>query len=127
MKPLILTLLFTCTVVLARGNEFVETLNGFQIGQYREILKAELGNPLKTGKFDDGFEYEIYLLSADTSHYMIFEFSPFDLQVIWSIQLTGINHDAAFKKLKLGMDQSQVLKLLDAPSTKRDIGQFGNK
>lgn len=112
---------------LLLGSELIVNLKGFQIGQYRGAVKNELGQPFKKDKFDDGFEYEIYLLKPDTSVYMIFEYSPSNLEIIWSIQLTGKTYDTDFKKLKLGMDSLNVIKLLGVPTRKVDIGDYGEK
>lgn len=109
------------------ANELILDLGGFQIGQYREVVKNELGEPIKTDKYPDGFEYEIYLVNPDTSVYMIFEYSPNNLEIIWSIQLTGKNYKTDFKKVNLGMSSSRVNKTLGAPSRQIDIGEYGEK
>lgn len=121
---IILSLLPT-TILLA--TELIVDLRGFQIGQYREVVKNELGEPIKKEKYPDGFESEIYLISPDTSVYMIFEYSPSDLEIIWSIQLTGKTYDTDFKRLNLGMDQLRVIKILGAPSRKINAGEYGEK
>jgi hypothetical protein len=124
-------LLIVITIILpwtsSFADELILCLNGFQIGQYREVVKNELGQPIKKDKYDDGFEYEIYLVSPDTSLYMIFEYSPINLEVIWSIQLTGKTFNTDFKSLKLGLDKTIVLKVLGAPSRKIDAGEYGEK
>lgn len=109
------------------ANELITGLGGFQIGQYREVVKNELGEPIKTDKYPDGFEYEIYLVNPDTSVYMIFEYSPTNLEIIWSIQLTGKNYKTDFKKVNLGMSSSRVNKTLGTPSRQIDIGEYGEK
>ena len=53
--------------------DFQTRLGGFMLGQLRECPKNQFGEPLVSEKFDDGFEYEIFLLRPDTSLYMIFE------------------------------------------------------
>ncbi len=121
---IILTLLPT-TILFA--DEFIVDLRGFQIGQYREVVRNELGEPIKRDKYDDGFEYEVYLVTPDTSVYMVFEYSPVNLELIWSIQLTGKNYQTDFKRLKLGADQKSVIKILGEPSRKVDFGEYGEK
>src|SRR6267378_3194565 len=96
LTEFIMRMLITALIILlvmpaatALPNEMVTDLRGFQIGQYRDVAKNVLGEPMKKEKYQDGFEYEIYLVNRDTSVYMIFEYSPADLGIIWSIQLTG--------------------------------------
>jgi len=130
MRMLIIALRIVMSVPAATAlpNEMITDLRGFQIGQYRDVAKNELGEAMKKDKYQDGFEYEIYLVNRDTSVYMIFEYSPADLAIIWSIQLTGrINYEADFKGLKLGVDQSRVIEILGSPSRKENIGKYGEK
>jgi hypothetical protein len=54
----------------ANAQQFYTNLFGFRIGQYREAAKTQLGKPFKSGKFDDGFEYEAFPLNPDKSLYM---------------------------------------------------------
>jgi hypothetical protein len=115
------------SVALCFGNEFITELAGFSIGQYRAVVKNELGDPVKTDKYSDGFEYEIYLIDPDTSLYMIFEYSPVDLEIVWSIQLTGKAYHTDFKDLHLGADESLVRKALGVPSKRVDIHEYGQK
>jgi hypothetical protein len=117
--------LFPTTILLA--TELIINLRGFEIGQYREVVKRELGLPIKTDKYDDGFEYEIYKVTPDTSVYMIFEYAPGNLEIIWSIQLTGKTYQTDFKKLKLGTDRLSIIETLGEPSRKKDIGAYGEK
>lgn len=107
--------------------EMVTKLNGFQIGQYRDVARLELGDPIKKEKYEDGFEYEIFLLKPDTSLYMIFEYSPANLQLIWSIQFTGKAGVAGFKNLSLGIISADVERLLGKPSRIVDAGEYGVK
>jgi hypothetical protein len=97
----ILTLIsLTLVSSLLHGQEIVTDLNGFRLGQFRDVPKNELKIILQQDKFEDGFEYEIYPVEKDTSVYMIFEYANFDLETIWSIQLTGnkMGFDCAFKE-----------------------------
>ena len=111
----------------AFSQEMVEHLGGFQIGQYRSVVVNELGSPFKKEKFDDGFEYEVYIIKPDSSVYMIFEYSPRSLQIIWSIQLTGKDFGTGFKNLKLGDEKDKVLKQLGNPSNKGEAGEYGDR
>ncbi|CAN5315119.1 hypothetical protein BH10BAC4_BH10BAC4_24910 [soil metagenome] len=111
----------------AHSQELVLDLAGFQIGQYRDAVRNELGKPMKKDKYDNGVEYEIYLLKPDTSLYMIFEYSKADLEIVWSVQVTGKDFNVGFKNLILGMDKAQVIKILGVPTRKVDVGEYGNR
>lgn len=121
----------TIALLLLSLNSFSQTiekvLNGFSLGQYREVPKNELGKIIKSGKFDDGFEYEAFLVEPDGSVYMIFEYANVDLNLIWSAQLTGNKKgfDCGFKGLKLGMTTDEVIKILGKPSSIEDAGEYG--
>ena len=125
-----ITLLLLCLLpLLSNSQELTTELNGFRIGQYREVPKNELKTILQKDKFEDGFEYEAYLVEPDTSVYMIFEYANYDLETIWSIQLTGnkIGYDGNFKGLKLGMTSDEVTQILGKPSSIVDIGEYGKR
>jgi hypothetical protein len=83
----LLILLFATKQILAQ--DFMTDLYGFRLGQYRVVPKNELGEIIQQGKFDDGFEYEIFLVEPDSSVYLIFEYPDYDTNIIWSIQITG--------------------------------------
>jgi hypothetical protein len=111
------------------GQTFYSDLYGFKLGQYREAAKLELGNPIQYRKYEDGFVYEAFLLKPDTSLYIIFEYSARDTNIIWSIQVSGSNTttNIDFKNAKLGLDKSETEKLFGKPSSKEDIGDYGQK
>lgn len=125
----ILTLLITLFTTVSYGQEIVMDLNGFRLGQFRDVPKNEFNKPFQQDKFEDGYEYEIYLVEKDTSVYMIFEYADYDLQTIWSIQLTGSkkDFDCSFKGLKLGMSEKEIETILGKPSSIEDVGEYGNK
>ena len=126
----ILTLIsLTIVSSLLHGQEIVTDLNGFRLGQFRDVPKNELKIILQQDIFEDGFEYEIYPVEKDTSVYMIFEYANFDLETIWSIQLTGnkMGFDCAFKDLKLGMSVNEIENKLGKPSSIEDAGEYGEK
>jgi len=85
-------------------------LYGFATGQSRDVLKKEFKEVFRSGTYGDGAEYEIYLLSPDRSAYIVFEFNPYNSQIIKSIQVSGKNPDVeiGYKGLRLGDDKSAV-------------------
>ena len=125
----ILTFFIIATALNAQGQTFFTNLYGFRLGQYREAAKNQLGKPFKSGKEDDGFEYEAFLLSDNTS-YVAFEYSANDPKHIWSIQFTGASSkiDPDFRNLRLGMAPTEVETLLGKllSITVKDIGEYGN-
>lgn len=124
-----LTLLFIGFSIISFGQEIEIKLNGFGLGQFREVPKNELNVILQSDKFEDGFEYEIFLVEKDTSAYMIFEYANYDLNAIWSIQLTGTQNgfDCGFKGLKLGMTSKEIKSILGEPTSIQDAGEYGDK
>ncbi|MBC7400493.1 MAG: hypothetical protein H7289_11150 [Mucilaginibacter sp.] len=128
MKKLlsIFIILFT---VNANAQQFYTDLFGFRIGQYREAAKTQLGKPFKSGKFDDGFEYEAFPLKPDRSLYIVFEYAAKATDVIWSIQVSGsdIETDLGFKNARLGTDKAATEKVFGKPSSIENIGEYGDK
>lgn len=108
--------------------DFQTRLGGFMLGQYRDCPLNQLGKPIIAEKYDDGFEYEVFILRPDSSLYMIFEYSPADLNVIWSIQISGTNHNPNFLNLNLGMTNDELTKTIGKePSGQENIGEYGTK
>ncbi len=107
--------------------KFEENLNGFKLGQLRICPTNHFGVPFMKGQFEDGFEYEGFLLRPDTSLYMIFEYSNINLKLIWSIQIYGSKYDPNFLGLKLGMPESQVNKILGKPDSIVFIDEYGKR
>ncbi|HTD40277.1 MAG TPA: hypothetical protein VK671_06625 [Mucilaginibacter sp.] len=126
MKNLI-TLLIVTSSLTVQAQHFYNSLYGFKLGQYREAAKTELGKPFKSGKYDDGYEYEGFLLKSDKSLYIIFEYAPADTSVIWSIQVSGTNltTDIGLQDLKLGINKTDAEKLIGKPSSIKNIGEYG--
>lgn len=122
-------LLLLLSLFKVNGQTTITDLNGFRLGQYRETATNELGNPIQHDKYDDGFEYEVFIIKPDTSLYMVFEYAVEHTDVIWSIQVSGSNTtaDIGFKGLKLGLDKAEVQRVLGKPDKKDDMGKYGEK
>lgn len=122
-------LLLLITLFKVNGQTTITDLNGFRIGQYRETATNEFGKPFQQNKFDDGFEYEVFIIKPDTSLYMVFEYAAGHTDIIWSIQVSGSNktEDIGFKGLKLGLDKKEVERVLGKPDKKDDMGDYGEK
>jgi hypothetical protein len=138
MKKLILVLIIglafqnckqTSAQMKADGQQFYSELYGFKLGQYRDAAKKELGNPIKYGKFEDGFIYEAFLLKPDSSLHIVFEYAARDTNLIWSIQVSGKNNstDIGFRNIKMGIDKAQTEEFLGKPSSIEDIGEYGQR
>jgi hypothetical protein len=111
----------------AQQTNFQKDLYGIRLKQYREVPTEVFGKPFKSGKFDDGFEYEYFQLKPDRSVYMVFEYSAEIKDLIWSIQLTGSdpNIDLGFQNLRFGLDKSEIEKQFAKPAKIVEIGEFG--
>jgi hypothetical protein len=129
MKNITTTFLLLFTLLKISGQTTVTELNGFHIGQYRETATNEFGKPVQHDKYEDGFEYEAFIINADKSLYMVFEYAAGRTDVIWSIQISGndTTTDIGFKGLKLGLDKKEVERVLGKPDKKDDIGEYGEK
>ena len=129
MKNIAITFLLLFTLLEANGQTTITDLNGFKIGQYRETATNEFGKPIQQDKFEDGFEYEVFIVNPDSSLYMVFEYAAGHTDLIWSIQISGINNtkDIGFKGLKLGIDKKEVERILGKPNKKDNIGEYGER
>ncbi|MFV0529828.1 MAG: hypothetical protein ACK5MD_00110 [Flavobacteriales bacterium] len=129
MKNITTIFLLLLTLLKVSGQTTVTELNGFRIGQYRETATNEFGKPVQQDKYEDGFEYEAFIINQDTSLYMVFEYAVGHTDVIWSIQISGNNTttDIGFKGLKLGLDKKEVQSVLGKPDKKDDMGEYGEK
>jgi hypothetical protein len=128
LKNKILLILLMWGSQLSAQN-FISELNGFKLGQYRDVLQNELGSPILQGKYDDGFIYEGYLIKPDSSLYLIAEYAPGRPDEIWSLQVTGSDTSARLGvgSLKIGMSKAQVERLLGKPGKKIDVGEYGSR
>ena len=127
-KTIVTTFVFFLTLLTVNG-QIVTDLNGFRIGQYRKTATNEFGKPFLQEKYEDGFEYEVFLIKSDTSVYMVFEYAAGQTDVIWSIQISGndMATNIGFKGFKLGINKKQVLQVLGKPDKKENIGDYGEK
>ncbi len=130
MKNITATFLFLFLALFkVSGQTTVTNLNGFQIGQYRETAINEFGKPFQKDKYEDGFEYETFIINTDGSLYMVFEYAAGHTDVIWSVQISGENTttDIGFKGLKLGLDGAEVERVLGIAYKKDNIGEYGER
>lgn len=121
---LVLTLLISFNGI---SQDLVNELNGFKLNQFREAPTSEYKKPLQKRTFDDGFEFELFLLKPDSTAYMIFEYANWDKNIIWSIQLFGDdeNLNPNFKNLKMGMSKENLIKEIGQPSSIKSVGKYG--
>ena len=128
-RKIITAFLLLLMLSKVNGQTKVTDLYGFRLGQYRETASNEFGKPFLQDKFEDGFEYEVFLVKPDTSLYMVFEYAVEQTDIIWSIQISGKNTttDIGFKGLRLGADKKQVEQILGKPENKEDAGVYGKR
>ena len=131
MKYLILLCFLLLFVFSAKAQEqkYYQEIYGIKLKQFREVPHNEFGKPFQTGKYEDGFQNEIYLLKPDRSLYMIFEYHPKLTDQIWSIQISGndSNADLGFEDFKFGADKSLIEKKFGKPSEIVDVGERGER
>lgn len=122
-------LLLAVLTLDAQAHPYFTELGGFKLKQYRETTQNELGQPFKSGKFEDGFEYDQYLLKKDVSLYMVFEYAASQTDRIWSIQISGTDAtaDLGFQGVRLGVDRAQVERQFGKPKSKIDVGEYGQR
>lgn len=125
----IVAILFLMLCSRAYSQNSITSLFGYKLGQERNEIKKKLGEPFKKGKFDDGYEYEVFLVNPDTSLYIVFEYNIKNLNKVWSIQISGKDYkkDVGIKSTKLGIDKDQVEKLFGKPDNVENIGKYGTK
>lgn len=100
-----------------------KVLYGFGLGQSKSAVKNEFKTPFKTGTYNDGSQYEIYLLNPDKSAYIVFEYQVSQPDVIGAIQVSGSDSsiDLGLKGLHLGDDKAKVEKALGKPHNSQKV------
>ncbi len=123
----LLMIVFVLSVLSASGQNYVNSLYGFQLGQYREVAKNELGEPFQQNKYEDGYEYDLFSLKPDNSLYIVFEYAPWNTSTIYSIQISGseTDTDIGFKGLNFSQDEKYVERVLGDPDQIESIGEYG--
>lgn len=111
------------------SQNFENSILGIQLRQNRETPKNMYKEIIQNGKYEDGYEYEVFPVLKDSSVYAVFEYSPENLKKIWSIQITGSkdNFDFNFKGLKLGFNEKEIIDNLGKPNLIENIGEYGNR
>jgi len=109
------------------SQDLVNELNGFKLNQFREAPNSEFKEPLQKKTFDDGFEFELFLIKPDSTAYMVFEYANWDKNIIWSIQIYGADESLKpnFKNLEMGMTKENVIKAVGKPSNVKSVGEYG--
>lgn len=112
-----------------RAQTFYQEIYNIRLKQFREVPQNELGKPAKTGKYEDGMEYEAFLLKPDASLYMVFQYTAELPDQIWSIQITGSDAtaDLGFAGLRFGLDKSVIEKQFGKPTGKANAGEYGER
>ena len=125
-KPMKKKFIFSLTLIALSftisAQNFVESLNGVKLGQYKVCLENSLGKPFKTGAFDDGWTMQAYILRPDSDAYMVAEFTKEVTDHIWSIQVTGDKSNAnLLRGLHIGDSIAKVFRVLGVPSDTEKI------
>ncbi len=98
-------------------------LNGFVIGQHRDVLEGAFGDPYNERKTDDGWVYRTYLLRDEPPAYMTFKFPSDDLDHFISVQIAGDRSTPMmpFAGVSLGAPAADVRRTIGRPSEKRRL------
>ena len=121
-KKFIFSLTLIALSFTISAQNFVESLNGVKLGQYKVCLENSLGKPFKTGAFDDGWTMQAYILRPDSDAYMVAEFTKEVPDHIWSIQVTGDKSNAnLLRGLHIGDSIAKVFRVLGVPSDTEKI------
>src|SRR5690349_482529 len=105
-----LLILLTLGLGLSYGQEknLPDELFGFRLGQYKSVVINELGQPSKTRNLEDSTVVDFYLLTADSSTYVAFEYLPKQGNPIYSIQLSGKKVNRSFYGINLGDNENKL-------------------
>jgi len=84
---------------------------------------------MKSGRYDDGFQYDAYFINPDSTAYIVFEFTDKDTSSIWSVQVSGKESkiNIGLKGLKFGDDSIGVKMVLGNPDERENIGKYGEQ
>ncbi len=112
-----IVLLIICIIILSSHRAesgSIVLLNGFQLWQYKKLVRTLYGDPYRTKETDVSI-LEAHLI--DQEAYMVFEYLNKMPNNIYSIQLTGRTKKMLpFKELVLGDDEKKIERILGKPS-----------
>lgn len=119
MKALFMCLLFISETVYSQVSKDQIELDGFMLGQYRNAVHNQIGQPAKRIDTNDGWIYEFHILKSDSSIYSLFKYSSSDTSRIKAMQINGIEYNEMypFLGLKLGDSQELVRRALGDPTS----------
>jgi hypothetical protein len=102
-------------------------LNGFLLGQHEEVLANQFGQPVQQQDFPDGWAYRAYVIDSTHHAYMVFKFSDFRSDYIYSIQIAGDSGTSMypFVDLRLGDSRAKVTQILGEPSRIEEVPDMG--
>ena len=120
-KVLVLALLFGQLAAALDNPPSQLELNGFLLGQHKNVLETTFGPPDQETTTEDGWVYRVYYLPEPSEGYMIFKFTNYDLGHIFSIQIAGDAsvRMAPFVGLRLGDSREKIEEMLGQPSEVR--------
>ncbi|MBL7873889.1 MAG: hypothetical protein JNM78_19905 [Cyclobacteriaceae bacterium] len=83
-------------------------LFGFRLGQYKDVVTNELGEPSQTQVMEDSTLVDFYYISKDSSTYMAFQYLPSKQKEINAIQLSGNKTQRSFYGIHLGDKEKKL-------------------
>lgn len=120
-------LLVTTNAVTAQFPPTQRELNGFLLGQHRETLRNQFGEPMQEEQTPDGWAYGAYVVDRPHRAYMVFKFSAARPDYIYSIQIAGDSGTVMepFIGLVLGDDRAAVLDRIGTPTQIDSVVDLG--
>ena len=99
-----------------KSQDFVNSLFGIRLGQYKDCVGNHFGKAFQVNKFEDGWTYQAFIVTKDSTLYLVTESTKEQPDLIQTIQLTGKRSDLpVLKGLKIGDSKSAVFKILGKP------------
>ena len=116
MRIALIIIILFCNFTL-KTQDFVNSLYGIRLGQFKNCVSNSFGKPAESNKFEDGWSYQAFFIDTDSTLYLVTESTKEQPDLIQTIQITGKKTDTpVFKGLKIGDSKSSVFKALGRAS-----------
>jgi len=94
-------------------------LDGFILGQHRDVLENAFGDPYNESETDDGWIVQTYLVNEEPLLYISFKFPADDPDFFISIGIAGAKNPSMtpFAGVRLGASPDEVRRIFGAPSS----------
>ena len=114
---LLIILTFGLNFCYGQKANLPDELFGFRLGQYKNVVINELGQPSGSQELADSTLVDFYYVSPDSSTYVGFQYLATQGNPIYAIQLSGKEADRKFYGLSLGDNDEKVKSVFGKPDT----------